>query len=189
MKASLNFALMNNDALTMVSNCQLAINTLAADENVLQAVRDSLKASGIVDKKEVNDRTADERANVRASKERADAMCTMFITRYIDVADAVAGEIYHFDVEAFLRNIGALSDGEVDKKVVKKVEAIRSTVVDRVKESVTRRKKGDDFLTAGERKEVKNTPIELVLAIIAAMLESGAIERVGGGLAVKKFDK
>ncbi len=186
MKATLNFANINNDALTMASNCQLAVNALSISEKALQAVRDANKGLNKDDMKKV---TEDERKAVKADKERAQTMCSAFISRYIAVEDLTAGDMYHFDMTAFLQNIGVMTAGDDDKKVSKKVQAIRDLVVDRVRESVTRRKKGDDFLTMAESKEVKNDIIELFCAIAYAMVSSGAIEYAGGGLALKKFDK
>lgn len=185
MKATLNFANINRDALTMASNCQLAVNALAQSEKVLKAVRDENKG---VDKDTMRERTTVQRQAVKADKERATTMCTAFITRYVSVEDLTDGNIYHFDMVAFLQNIGVMTTGDDDKKVTKKVTAIRDMVVDRVRESVTRRKKGDDVLTIGEYKEVKNDVIELFCALALAMVDSGAIEYSGGGLARVDFE-
>lgn len=184
-KAALNFATINHDALTMASNCQLAVNALAQSEKALQAVRDAHKDA---DKDTLKLLTERERKDVRNDKDRARTMCTAFITRYIAVDDLTAGEIYNFDMSAFLQNIGVLSAGDDDKKVTRKVERFRDLVVDRVRVSVARRKKGDDFLTLGEEKAVKNDIIDLFCAIAYAMVDSGAIEYSGGGLVVKSFE-
>lgn len=185
MKATLNFANINRDALTMASNCQLAVNALAQSERALKAAREVNKGA---DKETMKALTVDERQAVKADKERATTMCTAFITRYVSVEDLTEGNIYHFDMVAFLQNIGVMTEGDDDKKVTKKVSAIRDMVVDRVRESVTRRKKGDDYLTMGETKEVKNDVIELFCALALAMVDSGAIEYSGGGLALKSFE-
>lgn len=185
-KATLNFANINGDALTMASNTQLAVNVLAQAERALQAVREANKGA---DKETMKTLTETERKEVKAAKDRAVTMATAFITRYIAVDDLTAGELYHFDMVAFLVNIGVMTAGDDDKKVSRKVDAFRGLVVDRVRETVARRKKGDDFLTLGETKEVKNDVLELFCAIVYAMVNSGAIEYAGGGLALKKFDK
>lgn len=185
MKSTLNFANINKDALTMASNCQLAVNALAVNEKELQAVRDAHKDA---DKETMKLLTESERQAVKASKERAQTMCAAFITRYISIEDLTAGDMYHFDMRSFLLNIGVLTDGDDDKKIVKKVERLRDLVVDRVRVSVARRKKGDDVLTLGEEKAVKNNIIDLFCAIAYAMIDSGAIEYSGGGLVVKSFE-
>lgn len=187
-KAIINFATINKDALEMVSNCQLAVNALAQDEQALKKERERLKDAG-KNADEIKDLTINERQAVKASKERAQGMCEVFIIRNISTEDAVAGDIYHFDFEAFLRNIGVLTGDEVDKKALKKLEIFRDMVVDRTQYYVARRKKGEDKLTARESKDIKNNPIELVLGIVSAMVNSGAIEYCGGGLAVKEFNK
>jgi ribose 5-phosphate isomerase RpiB len=188
MKATLNFANINHEALTILSNCQLAINVLAEAERELKNMREALKSNGET-KEEIKEHTAEERRNVASAKERANTMCTSFITRYVSTEDFCAGEMYHFDMVAFLQNIGVLSDGEDTAKTAKKVKNITSLVIDRYKTSITRRKAGDNALTFGETKEVKNTAIELVLAFIYAMVDSGAVEYCGGGLALVSFDK
>lgn len=187
MKATLNFANINHEALTIVSNCQLAINVLAEAERELKNMREALKSNGET-KEEIKEHTAKERRDVTTAKERATTMCTSFITRYVSTEDFIAGEMYHFDMVSFLQNIGVLSDGEETAKTVKKVTAITSLVIDRYKTSVTRRKNGENALTFGETKEVKNTSIELVLAFIYAMVSSGAIEYSNGGLALVDFE-
>lgn len=186
--ATLNFANMNDSVLEMLSNCQLAINELAVNENTLKAVRESGKKAGL-DKEGLKTYTEKERKAVKASKDRATEMCEVFIIRNIDVADAVKCDLYHFDMVAFLKNIGALSDGEIDKKVINKVERIRNAVVDRTQYYVARRKKGEDKLSQADSKDIKNTPIELVLSIVFAVVNSGAIDYCGGGLAKVDFSK
>lgn len=185
-KAVLNFANMNNEAVTMFSTCQLAINDLASAENALTFAN---KQYADLSKEERKEATKEERKEKQASKERATNLCIACITRYVSTEDYLNGEIYHFDVIEFLKNIGALTDGDDNKKCAKKVENFRNSVIDRYKVSVTRRKNGDNFLTAGERKEVKNNPIDLILALISAMVESGAVEYSAGGLKIVDFNK
>lgn len=187
MKATLNFANINTDALTTISNCQLAINALAQYERELKKVREECKTSNL-SKEETKEETATQRRNVASAKERATTMCTAFITRYVSTEDFIAGEMYHFDMVKFLQNIGVLSDGEETAKTAKKVSNITRLVIDRYKTTVTRRKNGENSLTFGETKEVKNTSIELVLAFIYAMVSSGAIEYCAGGLAKIEFE-
>lgn len=187
--ATVNFANMNADAFNMLSTFQMFVTELSLTEKDLKKVKDKLKEEGVTDKKDVSAKTEKERLAKKNAFDRANGQALTFIIRYISTADAVSGNLYKFDMSEFLHNIGVLSDGEIDKKSIKKIEDIRALVVDRVKVGITKRKNGTDKLTLGDVKEVKNTPIELVLAIVMACIDSGAIEYSKGGLAFVKFDK
>lgn len=185
-KATLNFANINSDALATFNNCQLAVNALALAEKALKDKRDDLGDN--LSKEEVKQKTSKERDAVKACKERATIMCTTAIIRYVSTEDAIECNLYHFDMDKFLRNIGVLT-GDLDKKICDKISKYRNLVVNRVKYGICQRKKGSDKLTLAEDKEVKNSPIDLVLALIMAMVNSGAIEYSNGGIAVKDFAK
>ena len=135
-KATINFATVNKDAITMLSTFQLAVHDLAYNENMLKARRDVLKADGVTDKKAMNEQTEPERKAVARSKERANTLATGFVLRYVSTEDAIAGDIYHFNIEAFLRNTGILTGDDVDKKALKKIEDVRNLVVDRYKVNI-----------------------------------------------------
>lgn len=185
--ATVNWSNMNTDAFNLMSNCQLATNVLASTEVALKNAKDLYKGES---KERMKELTSKERNDRKSAKERADGLAIAFITRYISTADVLGGELYKFDMVEFLKNIGVLSDGEIDKKSLDKIENIRNLVVDRTKWDVAKRKNGTNYLTIPtDPKEIKNTPIELVLSIIFCALASGAIEYSEGGLAFKVFDK
>lgn len=187
--ATVNFANMNADAFNMLSTFQMFVTELSLAETDFKKAKDKLKEEGVTNKKDISIKTEKERLAKKNAFDRANSQALTFIIRYISTADAVSGNLYKFDMADFLHNIGVLSEGEVDKKSLKKIEDIRALVVDRVKIGVTKRKNGTDKLTLGDTKEVKNTPIELVLAVVMACIDSGAIEYSKGGLAFVKFDK
>lgn len=186
-KAALNFATINHEALTMASTCKLSVHVLAANEAELKKTREAFIEQGKAGEA-LKKATEPERLRVKAAKERAEAMAAAFIARYVDFEDLSRGDLYHFNFEAFLRNIEVLSKGEVDKKALEKVQAYRDLVIDRVNYRAAYRKKGEDRLTINEAKEVKNTQTDVVLGIIEAMLASGAIEEKAGGLALVDFE-
>lgn len=184
--ASVNWSNMDTEAFKLLSNVQLSVNTLAQAERQLKAAKEELKGQS---KEDIRDKTKTERDHKKSCFDRATTLATMFVTRYISTEDVITGDIYHFDMVEFLKNIGVLSDGEVDKKVIDKIESIKNLVVDRYKVDVVKRRSGKSRLSGGDVKEIKNTPIELVLAIIMAAVTSKAIEYSVGGLAFVDFSK
>ena len=184
--ATVNWSNMNADAFNLLSSFQLSVNALALAEKDLKRAKEDLKGSS---KETIREMTTTERNAKKSAKERADGLAIAFVSRYISTVDVVSGELYKFDMVEFLKNIGVLSDGDIDNKVIKRIESIRDLVVDREKSTVTRRKNCTNYLTLAEYKEVKNTPIELVLSIVLCALNSGAIEYSEGGLAFKDFSK
>lgn len=182
--ATVNWANMN-ESFDLLSTFQKSVNELALAEIALKKVKDANKGKS---KEDLKKATENERLVKKNAFDRAEGFAIAFITRYISTTDVLSGHIYNFDMVDFLKNIGVLSEGEVDKKVLASIENCRALVVDRKKETVTRRKNCNNTLTLGEVKEVKNTPIELVLAIVFCAISSGAIEYSEGGLAFKKFN-
>lgn len=189
MKASLNFANMNVNVRTMLSNCQLSITALAEAERALKQASEAAKKAG-KGGEALKQATTEERALKKEAKDRATTMCEAFIIRHMSVEDITKDiDLYHFDMVAFLQNIGVISEGDVDKKIITRVTAITNTVIDRKREVLAGRKSGEDKYSAGEVKEVKNNAIDLVAAFIYAAVDSGAMEYCGGGIAVKDFSK
>ena len=189
-KATVNFANMDKNVLTMLSNCQLAINALAVAEQATDKAKDKAKKAGKVGKDLTNAISVEKTAEKNA-RERCATMCSAFIIRNMSTEDITDKnfDIYHINWQEFLKSIGVVSDGAIDKKATDKIEAIISLAVDRYRNTVDKRKRGEKEFSLSERKEVKNNPIDLVSAFILAATTSGAIECVGGGLAVKDFSK
>lgn len=192
--ATVNFALMNADAFGLLTTNQLAINARAVAFNAKKAATDKAREKaikeGIDDKKArqefVKKATAQESANYKAANERCNGLATAFIARYIGTNDCINGNLYNFDMKEFLTNIGVYTDGEDDKKALKRVNEIRELVVDRKDYTSAKLKNGETVLSGPVYKDIKNTPVELVAAIIYACVESGAIEFSEGGLSFVK---
>ena len=193
--ATVNWLNMDTDAFLLMSSGQMAVNALASAEMAIDHAKNVLKAKS--KGKKVSAEDADITEDVlkhlkeikKSAEVKADNIATMFFVRYISTEDVINGEIFHFDMVEFLKKIGVLSDGEIDKKVTNKVTAIRDLVVDRKKDYNWKREKTDYKISKKEAKAIKNTKIELLLAIIMASIESGAIEYSEGGLAFVDFSK
>lgn len=188
-KASVNFANMDTNVLTMLSNCQLAINELAALEVETDRVRTEGKKAGLAGD-DLKKYVEADRKIEKAARDRATTACEVFIIRNMTTADVTSKDfdMYHLDWTGFLRDIGVISAGEVDKKVQDRVKTVMYSAVDRYNDSCAKRKRGERYFTASERKAVKNNVIDLVAAFIAVCIESKAIEPCGGGLAVVDFE-
>lgn len=184
--ATVNFSNMNVDAFNMLSTFQASVTALALAEKALKDKNDTLKDKDKDTKKKLNEK---ERLAKKNAIDRADTLATMFMTRYIGIDSVLKGDIYHFDVVDFLRNIEVLSDGEIDKKSLDKIKAICALTVDRKKQGIAERKKYSDKLSLPVPKDINNSPTELVLSIVMVCVESGAIEYSQGGLAFVDFSK
>ena len=188
-KASLNFAMIDREALALASSAQQAITLLAQAERALDEVKKRYKDYSKSDRE---DYTKDEREDLKPAKTRAYPLANAFITRYIGLEDLTNGEVYNFNMVSFLTNIGVLIDAgediEEDKKIARKIAVYRDAVVNRVKTSKNGRNRGDELFSWGKKTEIKNDIVDLFAAIVYGMLESGAIEYCGGGLAVKNFE-
>lgn len=193
--ATVNFANMIAPAMGLLSTFQLSVNTLAACENAEKIARDAAKVKaikeGLDDKKAiakfVSNECDNEIVRTKNAKERCNDLATAFIARYIGTEDCLAANLYNFDMKEFLLNIGVYTDGDDDKKSLKRVNDIRAAVVDRKDFTSAKRKRGERFLTPASYKEIKNTPIELCMGIVYACVDSGAIEFSEGGLSFKNF--
>lgn len=130
----------------------------------LGSVEDMLHAIAML-KKDVNKVAKDKASNL--------------IGYYIDPTFSLSeGDIYHnFDAEAFLRNIGLISEGTLKSNKVKKVEAFSALVVDRKKAGYADRFNGTDYITISEDKDIKNNPLTFLLAILEGMYQSELINR------------
>lgn len=190
MKATVNFSNMFDNVLSQLSNCQLHISELSALERVTDKAKEKAKKAGKTGK-DLQKAIATERKNEKDAKERTTQACNAFIIRNVTTEDIASKEfdVYHIDWDGFLKNIGVVSDGEMDKKATAKTKAIVAKAVDRYKDTVARRKRGEDRFSDSETKEVKNNVIDLVSAFIYACVDSGAIEHVGGGLAKVDFSE
>lgn len=188
-KASLNFAMIDREALKLASSAQQAIVLMAQAERTLDEAKKRYKDYSKQDRDEY---TKDERDELKQAKTRAYTLANAFITRYIGLEDLTNGEVYNFDMVSFLVNIGVLIDAgadiEDDKKIARKIAVYRDAVVNRVKTTKNGRKRGDELFSWGKQTEIKNDIVDLFAAIVYGMLESGAIEYCGGGLAVKTFE-
>ncbi len=194
--ATVNFANMNADAFGLLSNIQLAINETAAAFNAKKTATTAAKLKAakqdITDKKAINDfvnkECAKEIFEHKAAKERRDAMSIAFIMRYIGTDDCIHGNMYNFDMQAFLTNIGVYTDGEESKKAMQRIEDLRAMVINRKDFTSAKLKNGETVLSDAAYKDIKNSPTELCAAFIKACIESKAIEYSKGGLSFKSFE-
>ena len=70
----------------------------------------------------------------KVAKEKASSLIGYYIDPTFTLSD---GDIFHnFEAEAFLRNIGLISEGTLKSNKVKKVEAFSALVVDRKKQDM-----------------------------------------------------
>lgn len=186
--STLNFSNMDSAFLETINACLDSIYKLSIAEQDLKKRNEGLEKDGIprADWKNHNER---ERLAKSQAKSRAETLCLMTISRYIDTADFVGGDIFTFSMEGFLSNIGVLEGcaDDLKKSAVKKISAFRSEVVNRKRTTVTRRKNGENKLTYSETKEVKNTAIELILALCDGFASTGALEYSKGHLVKVDF--
>lgn len=189
-KATVNFANMDAKVLIMLSNCQYAITALSELEKATDAAKAAAKKKGLSGQ-DLKDAIKDERKTELEARSRATDLCDAFIFRNMSIDDITNKDFdaYHLDWQGFLKNIGVISDGELDKKATNKFESIVNKAVDRYKMTAAGRKRGTNVFTDAERKDVKNTKIDLVSAFVAACVDSKAIEYSGGGLAKVDFSK
>lgn len=190
MKATVNFSNMNDNILKALSNCQLHITELSVLEKATDAAKDKAKKAGKAGK-DLQKAIEKERKAEKDAKERATMACNAFIIRNVTTEDIARKDFdpYHIQWDGFLKNIGVVSDGELDKKATEKIKAIVNKAVDRYKTTAAGRKRGNDRFTDATRKDVKNNIIDLVAAFIYACVDSKAIEYCGGGLAKVDFSE
>ncbi len=197
--ATVNFSDMYSEPFNLLSSLQLALNERAElhkkYKNMQAAGLEKAIKEGYVGderKKKVANFCATEKAQWQASKERCNGMANVFIIRYVSTEDALHGNVFKFDVKTFLTNIGVYKDGEDDKKALKRVTAIRDSVVGRTENKSSKFKdgyvdeNGNAVLVPASSKELKDSMLEVAMAIIAACIDSKAIEYSKGGLAFVK---
>lgn len=187
-KATLNFKRVSSEYLRLHNESLKAIVELAgAEQETVNAKEraekraDELELAGDVRKKYLRNSLAGVREQEKSARQRATDMCYATIVRYVDISDV--NDIYHMNLEQFLRNIGVVNgDGKLNNSALKRVEQLRREVVDRVRVSVTRRKKTESTLTHGSEKALANSSIELLLAISESMTDSGKLIMTEWGL-------
>ena len=200
--ATVNFGNMHVVPLNHLSTFQLKTNELiiknkALDDAKKLATEKAIKENIADDqrKKYIAEAIKNEKLERDNVKDKCKALATAFIVRYISAEDALNGNLYNFDMKSFLTEIGVYTDGEDDKKAMKRVNEIRASVVDRKENKASKfngknaDENGNAVLSDAVIKTIANSEIELVLAIIKACIESGAIEYSKGGLAFVNFDK
>lgn len=183
---SIDFSKVNGEVVEMINGCLINIQKLALAERDLKDAKDALpeylkgKLTNDADKRARRDALARETSAKASARERCNNSCVGFMMRYISTVDVISGDIYHFDVSGFLRNIGVMNgEGTLEdakKGQVKKVEAFRDMVVDRYVNGITKRKAGDEMFTTKEGKTLRNNPDEIVLALAYAFVDSGCFE-------------
>lgn len=189
-KATFNWKRINNDFLTLVNNSFDAITWLAGREVVLAEAKqkvtdeaDDMDLTADARKRYIAKWTKDERKAVSDAKQKASDMCFASVVRYVNPTDV--SDVYHMDIEAFLRNIGVVNgEGKLNNSAMKRVVSLKQEVTDRVRVSITKRKAGENKLTHGTTKDVANNSIDLMLAIIEAMQESNCFELTSYGFSV-----
>lgn len=178
-KATLNYANISTEALEAINRAGLAISALAERERdtatlkkALEADYSKLTAPEVSRKDYLKDSPAlkETRKAESAAREKATALCTAILVKYQPLSVSTGDMYTDFDVDSFLKSIGVLTEGDKSTKIDRKIDKLIASVCNRV---LVRRKKGENKLTI---KEYKNSAIDLLLAIILAIVESGAVE-------------
>ena len=171
-----------------------SINKLARVEQARKQASDEYKkdfdynpsTASESDKKAYKDYMKSYNKAVTDASKQADGITTLILTKYTDF-DFTAGDYTLFNVkalESFLRNIGVLV-GDIDKckdkqkdtaqTILVTVRGYLNQVTNRKTASMGKRYKGNAYITYKQGKELANTSIEYVLALIDGLASTDAI--------------